>query len=155
VDDEGNQLGVIDRDQALRIAEERGLDLVEVAPNARPPVCRIMDFSKFKYRQSKSKKQKTHIVGVKEIRLRPKTEEHDLDVKIRKAREFLEKGHKVLVTMQLKCRERAHIDFAEQNVKAVIAALSDVAKIETPSRMAGRGMNLTLTPLKAAPETKE
>jgi translation initiation factor IF-3 len=95
IDEEGVQLGALDREEALRIADERGLDLVEVSPNSRPPVCRLMDFSKHRYRQSK-KKQKQHTLAMKEIRLRPKTDQHDLEVKVRKAREFLTKGHKVL-----------------------------------------------------------
>lgn len=151
IDDEGNQLGVLEREEALRIADERGMDLVEVAPNVRPPVCRLMDFSKHRYRQSK-KRQKHHTLQVKEIRLRPKTDAHDLQVKIRKAREFLEKGHKVMVNLMFRGREMAHIDFAQQNMQAVVEALADVAKVEMRARMAGRRMHLLLTPLKAPPE---
>ena len=147
IDEKGTQLGVIEREEALRIAEERGLDLVEVAPDVRPPVCRFMDFSKHRYRQSK-KRQKQHTLAVKEIRLRPKTDTHDLQVKVRKAREFLEKGHKVLVNLMFRGREMAHIDFARQNMQAVVDALADVAKVETQARMAGRRMNLLLAPLK-------
>ncbi len=147
--EDGEQIGVITRDEALRLAEERGLDLVEVAPNGRPPVCRLMDFSKFKYRQSKKTKQKTHAhQTVKEIRMRPKTDEHDMEVKIKQARRFLEKGHKVLLNMLFRGRERAHVDFAQQNMKLVVDALADIAKVEQPARMAGRGMNMLLSPLK-------
>jgi translation initiation factor IF-3 len=151
VDDEGNQLGVLERDEALRIADEKGLDLVEVAPNTRPPVCRLMDYSKHRYRQSK--KRQTHKnLSVKEIRLRPKTDVHDLEFKVRKAREFIEKGHKVVVNMLFRGREMAHVDFAEQNMQTVVERLADVAKVEVPARMHGRRMNLTLAPLKAPQE---
>jgi translation initiation factor IF-3 len=150
IDEEGVQLGEITREEALRIADERGLDLVEVAPNTRPPVCRLMDFSKHRYRQSK-KRQKQHTLQVKEIRLRPKTDEHDLQVKMRKAREFLEKGHKVLVNLMFRGREMAHVDFAQQNMKAMTEGLADIAKVESPARMAGKRMNLLLAPLRAGP----
>ena len=151
IDEEGVQLGELTRDEALRIADERGLDLVEVSPDSRPPVCRMMDFSKHRYRQSK-KRQKQHTLQVKEIRLRPKTDQHDLEVKMRKAREFLEKGHKVLVNLMFRGREMAHVDYAQQNMKAMVEGLQDVAKVETPARMAGKRMNLLLAPLKAPPE---
>ena len=151
IDEEGKQLGELERDEALRIADERGLDLVEVAPDLRPPVCRLMDFSKHRYRQSK-KRQKQHTLGIKEIRLRPKTDKHDLEVKIRKAREFLEKGHKVLINLMFRGREMAHIDFAKQNMQAVVDSLADVAKPEAAPRMAGRRMNLMLAPLKSVHE---
>ena len=151
MDDEGNQLGVLERDEALRIADEKGLDLVEVAPDTRPPVCRLMDYSKHRYRQSK--KRQTHKnLSVKEIRLRPKTDAHDLDFKVRKAREFLEKGHKVVVNMLFRGREMAHLDFARQNMETVVERLSDLAKVEVPARMHNRRMNLTLAPLKTPPE---
>lgn len=153
IDEEGNQLGEIDRDEALRLADEKGLDLVEVAPNVRPPVCRLMDFSKHRYRQSK-KRQKQHTLAMKEIRLRPKTDEHDLEVKIKKARQFLDKGHKVLINLMFRGREMAHIDFAEQNMKRIVEALSDISKVETPARMHGRRMNLLLAPLKAPPHAE-
>jgi len=148
VDDEGNQLGVIDREEAMRLADEKGLDLVEVAPNVRPPVCRLMDYSKHRYRQSKKRQHSTKSLAIKEIRLRPKTDVHDLEVKCRKAREFLQKGHKVLVNMLFRGREMAHVDFAEQNMKTLIDQLADVAKVESPPRMQGRRMNLMLAPLK-------
>ncbi len=148
IDENGKKLGELDRDEALGLAQDRGLDLVEVAPNVRPPVCRLMDYSKFKYRQSK-RKHKGKQFSVKEIRLRPKTDEHDLDVKVRKARQFLEKGHKVLVNLMFRGREMAHVDYAKQNMQAVVDRLSDVAKVESPPRMAGRRMNLMLAPQKS------
>ncbi len=154
IDDAGVQLGSMERDAALRLADERGMDLVEVAPNVRPPVCRLMDYSKFKYRQSK-KKQKSHILAMKEIRVRPKTDDHDLEVKIRKAREFLEKGHKVMVSMRFKGREMAHIDFGQLNMKKIVEGLMEVAKVETPAKMMGPRMNLMLAPLKVPQQPKE
>jgi translation initiation factor IF-3 len=149
IDEEGKPLGVMERDAALRLADERELDLVEVAANVRPPVCRLMDYSKYKYRQSK-KKQKGHSLAMKEIRLRPKTDEHDLEVKIRKARELLEKGHKVLINLLFRGREIAHLDLAQKSMQLVVERLGDVAKVETPARLAGRRMNMVLAPLKAA-----
>lgn len=108
-----------------------------------------MDYSKFKYRQSKKSKQKVHAhQTVKEIRMRPKTDEHDMDVKIKRARKFLEKGHKVMLNMLFRGRERAHVDFAQQNMQSVVDALADIAKVEQPARMAGRGMNMLLSPIK-------
>ena len=151
VDDEGGQLGVIERDEALRIADERGLDLVEVAPNVRPPVCRLMDYSKHRYRQSKKRQHAAKHLAIKEIRLRPKTDVHDLEVKSRKAREFLLKGHKVVVNMLFRGREMAHVDFAQQNMKTLVEQLADVAKVEGAAHMQGRRMNLILAPLKAPP----
>jgi len=151
IDEKGVQLGELDRDEALRLADERGLDLVEVAPDAQPPVCRLMDFSKQRYRESK-KRQKQHTLSLKEIRLRPKTDTHDIEVKTRKAREFLEKGHKVLVNLMFRGREMAHIDYARKNMQTVVDSLADVAKVETPARMHGRRMNLLLAPLKATGE---
>ena len=150
--DNGDQLGVIERDEALRLAQEAGLDLVEVSPDSRPPVCRIMDFGKFKYRQSKrSHKGKHHEVRMKEVRIRPKTEAHDRDFKIRRARDFLEAGDKVTVNMMFRGREMEHLDFAAQNMQAFVEQLAEVGKVERgPTRM-GRRMILILTPKKAPP----
>jgi translation initiation factor IF-3 len=151
IGENGELLGVLERDEAIRQASEAGLDLVEVAPEARPPVCRIMDYGKFKYRQSKrTAKGKHHEVHMKEIRIRPKTEAHDRDVKIRRTREFLENGDKVTVNMLFRGREMAHLEFATQNMQAFVEQLADVAKVERgPDRM-GRRMILILTPKKSS-----
>jgi translation initiation factor IF-3 len=146
---DGEQLGILERDEAMRRAEEAGLDLVEVAPEARPPVCRIMDFGKFKYRQAKkTHKSKSHEVKLKEIRIRPKTEAHDRDTKIRQARQFLEEGDKVMVNMLFRGREAAHMDFATQNLKTFVEQLAEVSTVERGPVREGRRMMLILLPKK-------
>ena len=153
IGENGEQLGVVERDAALRLATEAGLDLVEVAPDVRPPVCRLMDFGKFKYRQAKrSHKSKSHEVKLKEIRIRPKTEAHDRDTKIRRAREFLEAGDKVMVNMLFRGREMAHLDFATQNMQAFVEQLADVGAVERGPMREGRRMMLLLAPRKGRPE---
>jgi len=146
---DGEQLGILERDEALRIASDAGLDLVEVAPNVRPPVCKIMDFGKFKYQQSKkSQRGKSHEVKMKEVRVRPKTEAHDLEFKIRRARDFLEEGDKVMVNMLFRGRELSHLDFAAQNMQAFVEQLSDIATVERGPSREGRRMILILAPNK-------
>ena len=153
IGENGEQLGVLERDAALRMASEGGLDLVEVAPDVRPPVCRMMDFGKFKYRQAKrSHKTKSHEVKLKEIRIRPKTEAHDRDTKIRRAREFLEAGDKVMVNMLFRGREMAHLDFATQNMHTFVEQLADVGAVERGPMREGRRMMLLLAPKKGRPE---
>ena len=147
--EDGEQLGIIERDVALRMATDAGLDLVEVAGNVRPPVCRIMDFGKFKYRQAKkTHKTKSHEVKLKEIRIRPKTEAHDRDTKIRQARGFLEDGDKVMVNMLFRGREAAHMDFATQNLRLFVEQLADVSTVERGPIREGRRMMLILLPKK-------
>ncbi|HUU93797.1 MAG TPA: translation initiation factor IF-3 [Phycisphaerae bacterium] len=148
---DGEQLGIIERDEALQRAADAALDLVEVAPNVRPPVCKIMDFGKFKYEQSKKShksRAKSHEVRLKEIRIRPKTEAHDRDFKIRRARDFLEDGDKVMVNMLFRGRELSHPDYAEQNMKAFVDQLADVATVERGPSREGRRMILILLPNK-------
>lgn len=153
IGENGEQLGVLERDAALRMASEAGMDLVEVAPDVRPPVCRLMDFGKFKYRQAKrSHKSKSHEVKLKEIRIRPKTEAHDRDTKIRRAREFLEAGDKVMVNMLFRGREMAHLDFATQNMQVFVEQLADVGAVERGPMREGRRMMLLLAPRKGRPE---
>jgi translation initiation factor IF-3 len=153
IGENGEQLGVLERDAALRMASEGGLDLVEVAPDVRPPVCRLMDFGKFKYRQAKrSHKSKSHEVKLKEIRIRPKTEAHDRDTKIRRAREFLDAGDKVMVNMLFRGREMAHLDFATQNMRTFVEQLADVGAVERGPMREGRRMMLLLAPKKGRPE---
>ena len=148
---DGEQLGIIERDEALRMAVEAGLDLVEVAPNVRPPVCKVMDFGKFKYEQSKKShksRARNHEVRLKEIRIRPKTEAHDRDFKIRQARHFLEDGDKVMVNMLFRGRELSHLEYAEQNMQAFVDQLADVSIIERGPSREGRRMILILLPSK-------
>jgi translation initiation factor IF-3 len=152
IGEDGEQLGVLDRDAALRMASEAGLDLVEVASDVRPPVCRMMDFGKFKYRQAKkTHKTKSHEVKLKEVRIRPKTEAHDRDTKIRQAKGFLEAGDKVMVNMLFRGRELAHLDFAQQNMQAFVDQLVEVGVVERGPLREGRRMILLLTPKKKVP----
>lgn len=145
---DGEQVGVIDRDEALEMAKRQGLDLVEVAAAASPPVCKIMDYGKFKYKQSKKEKltkKKQHIVSVKEIRLRPKTEDHDFNFKLGHARKFLEKGNKVKVTVLFRGREMAHKEFAQNLLRRMFDGLEDIAKVEKEPSMEGRFMIMYLS----------
>lgn len=149
VDHNGNMLGVIATPDALKTAYEAGLDLVEVAPNERPPVCRILDYGKFKYEQKRksAKSQKSHQVQLKEIRLRPKTGEHDIQFKTKQARGFLEEKDKVKISVVFRGRENAHHDRGREILEGVISALEDVSKIEkAPQMEGGRSMMAILTP---------
>ena len=135
----GEQLGVLPTAEALDRAREVGLDLVEVAPGASPPVCRIMDFGKFKYQQKK-KQHKTHVhhTKVKEIRLRPKTGDHDIDFKVNQARTFLAHKDKVVVSVVFRGREMAHIDEGQRVMKSLIEKLTEEAKVESGPQQMGR-----------------
>jgi translation initiation factor IF-3 len=149
VNHDGTMLGVIPTAEALQIARDAGLDLVEVAPNERPPVCRILDFGKFKYEQKKKsqKSAKSHQVQIKEIRLRPKTGEHDIEFKVKRAREFLAEKDKVKLNVVFRGRENAHHDRGREVLAEFIAALEDVAKVEKSAGMeGGRNMTAVLTP---------
>lgn len=142
-------MGIVDTQTALRMAEGQGLDLVEVSPKARPPVCRIMDYGKFKYRQSKrgkEAKKKQHVMSVKEIRLRPKTDEHDYAFKMRHARGFLQDRNKVKVTVTFYGRERAHQEFGTKMLERALQDLEDVAVVERSAHMEGRNMTMVLAP---------
>jgi translation initiation factor IF-3 len=150
--DEGEQsvqLGVLPTRDALAKARELGLDLVEVSPTARPPVCKIMDFGKYKYEQAKKARQskkRQHQVVVKEIKLRPKIETHDYDFKKKHIVEFLEAGDKVKITLQFRGREMAHAALGRKLLDQLADELKDVAKVEAPPRQEGRTMILMLTP---------
>ena len=149
VDANGEMLGVMETDRARALARERGLDLVEVAGNSRPPVCRIMDFGKYKYEQSKKERKarsKQHQQQLKEVKLRPKIEKHDLEVKIRAARRFLTERHKVKVTMNFRGREVTHAEIGRGILDRMAATLDDVAMVESPPRMEGRFMLMLLSP---------
>jgi translation initiation factor IF-3 len=145
--DDGEQLGILSTDEAIKAAKKVNLDLVEVAPNERPPVCRIMDFGKFKYQQKKRQhKSQAHQMKIKEIRVRPKTGEHDIGVKVNHARDFLEHKNKVIVTVIFRGREMAHAEEGRRVMDKVIAQLEEVAKVEAPPVHHGRRMVCTLTP---------
>ena len=151
VDDEGNQLGILSLDAALQAATERGLDLVEVSPNAEPPVCRIMDYGKYKYQASKraaEAKKKTARVDIKEVKMRPKTEEHDFQVKLRNAKKFLESGNKVKVTVMFRGREVTHPEFGQRLLERLAEEVQDLGQVEMTPRMAGRFMTMVMAPKK-------
>lgn len=144
---DGAQLGIMPTEKALEAAREADLDLVEVAPNDRPPVCRIMDFGKFKYQQKKRQhKAHTHQTKIKEIRVRPKTGEHDIEVKVNRAREFLTHKDKVIVSVVFRGRELAHIEEGQRVVDQVIKSLEDIGKIESPPNQQGKRIVCTLAP---------
>lgn len=147
INHEGVMLGITPTGKAMEMARELGLDLVEVAPQERPPVCKIMDYGKFKYDQKKkASKQKQHQVQTKEIRVRPKTGDHDIEVKVRRAREFLEHKDKVLVNVLFRGRELAHIDEGRRVMEEVLQALEDVAKVEKSPSMEGKRMTALVAP---------
>ena len=146
IDAEGEQCGIVETADALTKAAEDGLDLVEIAPTERPPVCRIMDYGKYKYDRKKKNAQSTHVTKTKEIRLRPKTGQHDIDFKVRKARDFLKHKDKVQVSVIFRGREMAHIEEGRKVMDTVIEQLAEFGKIEQePSRM-GRRMTCLITP---------
>jgi translation initiation factor IF-3 len=147
---DGSMLGELDTHEAQRMAREAGLDLVEVNPKAFPPVCKIMDFGKFKYEEKKrtsEAKKRQAVVELKEIKLRPKTDVHDLEVKIAHARRFLEEGNKVKITCRFRGREITHPEAAEKQLHAVVDRTRDLAQVELTPRMEGRNMTLVMAPL--------
>ena len=151
VDEANNQVGVVAREEALRKAQEATLDLVEVAPNSDPPVCRIMDYGKWLYQQKRRvrdahKKTQHPIATLKEIRLRPETDKHDLEIKVGHAREFLEKGHRVQFSVFFRGRQMLHKDQGNEMLSQITEGLQDVAKVERSSMMTGRRMTLLLVP---------
>lgn len=146
IDENGVQVGVISKEEAIAKARTAELDLVEVAPDANPPVCRIMNYGKFKYRQKKKLHQKQHVVQLKELRLRPKTGEHDIQTKIRQARKFLENRDRVLISVMFKGRERAHTELGEGILKQIADTLEDVAKVEKDRISDDRRMGIILSP---------
>lgn len=146
---DGEQMGIMSVDEALAAAEARGLDLVEVAPMARPPVCRIMDFGKFKFEQAKAAraaKKKQKVIELKEIKFRPGIDDHDFDFKVRHAREFLAEGNKVKVTMMFRGRQMAHPELGREVLDKVSEVLGDIAKVEQEAKLEGKNMTMLLTP---------
>ena len=151
IDESNNQVGIVNKYEALDRARAVGLNLVEVAPTSSPPVCRIMDYGKWLYQQKRKvreahKKDHRHTTTLKEIRLRPETDRHDLDIKVNHAREFLEKGHKVQFTVFFRGRQMLHKEHGYAMLDKITETLQDLAKIERPTRMAGRRMTLLLVP---------
>lgn len=143
---DGSPLGIIPTEDALAQAREGGLDLVEVASNEKPPVCRIMDYGKYKYDKKKKQHQHGHHTKTKEIRLRPKTGEHDIDFKVKKAIGFLQHKDKVQVSVLFRGREMAHIEEGRKVMQGVIATLEEFGKLEAPPQQHGRRMICTIAP---------
>jgi len=147
VDQDGENVGVVGRDRAIEMAEEVGLDLVEVSPNASPPVCKILDYGKFKYEAQKKKneaKKKQKIIDVKEIKMRPNIDDHDYDVKLKAARKFLGDGDKVKVTMRFRGREMAHQDIGMGVLNRVKDDLEEMGKVEQYPKLEGRQMIMVI-----------
>ena len=149
IDDAGEQLGVMAPRDAAKVASEKGLDLVEIAPNANPPVCRIMDYGKYKYEQSKREKEakkNQKVISVKEVKLRPNIEEHDFLTKAKNASKFLAAGDKVKVTIMFRGREITHPELGQELCERFAEELSTVAKVEKPAKVEGRNMIMILAP---------
>lgn len=149
VDERGNMVGIVGRNDALSMASDVGLDLVEIAPNADPPVCKILDFGKYKYEEQKKKneaRKKQKIIEVKEIKLRPSIDDHDYDVKMRSMVKFIEEGDKVKVTMRFRGRELAHQELGMDVLVRVKDDLDEIAKVEQMPRMEGRQMTMVVSP---------
>jgi len=158
IDPAGEQIGILPIERAMEIAEEQGLDLVEVAPMARPPVCRIMDYGKFKYeeqRQAREARKKQHHVQLKEVKMRPGIEDHDFDFKVRHARKFLEEGNKVKLTMMFRGRQMAHPEYGRKVLDRVFQELQDVSKIEAHPMLEGRSMVMVLAPTAKPPQQQQ
>jgi translation initiation factor IF-3 len=143
IDENGEMLGVLPTAEALEMARGKELNLVEVAPNAQPPVCKILDYGKFKYEEEKKERaarKNQHTSELKELRLRPRTDEHDLQVRARAARRFLEEGHKVRLVVRFRGRESSHPEVARAQINHIAERLSDIAVVERAPEMEGRGM---------------
>jgi len=146
---EGNNLGVMELKQAIQMAKNEGLDLIEISPNANPPVCKIMDMGKYKYdlqKKANQAKKKQKIVSLKEIKLRPGTEIHDYNFKIKNAKKFITKGDKVKFTVKFKGREMQHIELGKDLMKRIIDDTKDIGKVETHPKFEGRQMIMIIQP---------
>jgi len=149
VDERGEMVGIVTRNEALDMAADAGLDLVEIAPNADPPVCKILDFGKFKYEEQKKKneaKKKQKVIEVKEVKFRPSIDDHDYDVKMRSMQKFIGEGDKVKVTMRFRGRELAHQELGMDVLMRVKGDLDAIAKVEQFPRMEGRQMTMVVSP---------
>jgi len=153
----GEQFGIVDIKEALKLAEDRGLDLIEIAPKAVPPVCKIMDYGKFIYQKLKKEKEsKKNIqqVKVKEIKVRPNIDVHDLNTKIDHAKEFLKKGNKVRLTCMFRGREMLHIDLGKKILNNIVEQLKDVGTIEVPYKLMGKILTTVIVPIKKSKKVK-
>ncbi|CAG0939698.1 partial Translation initiation factor IF-3, partial [Candidatus Brocadiaceae bacterium] len=157
IDSDGTQMGVFIVKEAIRIAREKQLDLVEIAPKADPPVCKIIDFGKYKYEQQKrekTQKKAQHVVVMKELRFHPNTDTHDFDFKAKHAVNFLEEGNKVKAVVVFKGRELAYTENGEELLNQLIERVSDIAKVESPIKLEGRNMHVILVPVKGKTKKK-
>jgi translation initiation factor IF-3 len=149
IDGDGKQVGILPLKEAMKLAEERGLDLVEVAPNSQPPVCRIMNYGKYKYQQNKriqeARKHQT-VIHVKEVKVRPRTEEHDFQFKLRHVKRFLGEGNRVKISILFRGREIAHPEFGKEMLNRFVEGLKDLTVIEQAPRLEGRNMVMILAP---------
>lgn len=161
IDDQGNQLGVLPTETAMRIATEKGLDLVEVAPQASPPVCRLLDYGRYKFetiKKEKDQRRRQNTIKLKEMQLRPKVAEHDFQTKFRNVKQFLEAGEKVKVTIKFRGREMVHQEIGRRLLDKVADAAKEVAVVERAPIMEGRNLFMILSPTAkpaAAPAAKE
>lgn len=159
IDKDGNQLGILSVSEALYKAEQSGLDLVEISPNAEPPVCKIVDYGKYRYQQTKKEKEskKTqHQVKVKEVKIKPNTDDHDLLTKLKHAKEFLTKGDKVRITCVFRGREMQHPEIGMQSVQRMIEDLSELSTPESEPKMLGKNLSVVLAPgAKKKPQSAE
>ena len=149
VGETGEQLGIMSPREAMQIAEEQGLDLVEVAPTAKPPVCKIMDVGRYKYEQSKREREtrkKKHIISMKEVKLRPNIDEGDFSTKVRNAVRFLEDGDKVKVTIMFRGREMSHPELGQELLNRVADVVKELANVERGSKLEGRNMSMIISP---------
>ena len=149
IDEEGNQIGIVPIDEARSQADSAGLDLVEVSPNASPPVCRIMDYGKYRYeitKRAKMARKKRHVVQIKEIKMRPEISGHDFDFKVKHAKEFLSRGDKVKFTVIFRGREILHKDHGRIVLQRTIGMLEDIASVETDIHSEGRNMSMLVAP---------
>ncbi len=147
---DGSQVGIVDIAQALMQAQQEGLDLVEISPNAKPPVCKIIDYGKYRYQITKKEresKKAQHQAKLKEIKVKPNIDEHDLKVKIKHVREFIEKGNKVRITCMFRGREMARPELGERVTTRIVEDLADVAQVEASAKLMGRNLSLVLAPL--------
>ncbi len=157
VDESGEMLGIMSAEEGRALARERGLDLVEVSVTSRPPVCRIMDYGRYKYEQSKKERKarsRQHQQQLKEVKFRPKIEKHDLEFKLRNARRFLLENHKVKITMNFRGREVTHADLGENILRRIAEELQEVGLVEIGPRLEGRNMTMLMTPLSGAARKK-
>jgi translation initiation factor IF-3 len=149
ISEDGSQLGILTVPEAMRKAEEAGLDLVEIAPKAKPPVCKIIDYGKYRYlltKKEKESKKSQHQIRVKEVKLKPNIDVHDLNTKLKRARDFLEKGNKVKITCMFRGREMLHMNIGYEVVKKFCEDLSDVGSVEAPTKQMGRTITTVLAP---------